>query len=230
MTVYRPENPMPVSRPHSPRNPIKKIQTIDPKFGDKDPVRAEKSENHHKSSVQATEELSLGDKQQLLKLQSRDRQVRNHEQAHLAAAGGVARGGASLIYMTGPDGKRYAIGGEVAIDTSPVPGNPEKTIFKAQIIRRAALAPATPSPQDRRVASAATRMEQIARAELAGIKLMEKQARTAETGTEPVIPGEEAENEAYRAPVNISSNRAGQFYAAAMLKSDDYTQMIDVFA
>ena len=44
-----------------------------------------------------------------------DREERQHEQAHLSAAGGHARGGPSYQYETGPDGKRYAVGGEVSI-------------------------------------------------------------------------------------------------------------------
>lgn len=95
-----------------------------------------------------------------------DREVRSHELAHKAAAGGLARGGASFKYATGPDGKRYAVGGHVNIDTSPVPNDPEATIRKAQAVRSAALAPAEPSPQDRSVAASAVKMEREARMEL----------------------------------------------------------------
>ncbi len=69
--------------------------------------------------------------------------------------------------MKGPDGLNYAVGGEVAIDTSPVSGDPEATLRKAQIIRAAASAPAEPSPQDRRVAAQAASREAAAQAELA---------------------------------------------------------------
>ena len=98
-----------------------------------------------------------------------DRQVRAHEQAHLAAAAGLARG-VSFTFVTGPDGKQYAVGGEVSIDTSPVAGNPQATIQKAQQIRAAASAPANPSGQDRAVAAQASQMEQAARQELAAEK------------------------------------------------------------
>ncbi len=103
--------------------------------------------------------------QVLNQLEARDREVRAHEMAHLAAAGQYARG-LSYTYQTGPDGKQYAVGGEVGIDTSPVPGDPEATIVKAQVIQRAALAPAEPSAQDRRVAQAATQMMAQARVEI----------------------------------------------------------------
>ncbi len=95
-----------------------------------------------------------------------DRRVHAHEQAHLAAAGGYARGGPSYSYVTGPDGKLYAVGGEVSIDTSPVPGNPEETIRKARAVEAAATAPVDPSPQDRAVAAAAAQLEVQAQMEL----------------------------------------------------------------
>ncbi len=99
-------------------------------------------------------------------MRTRDREVRRHEQAHLAAAGSYAKGGPTFEYQTGPDGQRYAVGGEVSIDTSPVAGDPKATIIKAQVIQRAAGAPADPSGQDRAVASAAAKMEAQARREL----------------------------------------------------------------
>ena len=103
---------------------------------------------------------------EVAKLRSRDAEVRAHEQAHAAAAGGVAKGGPSFTYQRGPDGKLYAVGGEVNIDTSSIPGNPEATIRKARQIRAAALAPADPSSQDRAVAASATAMEIKAKQEL----------------------------------------------------------------
>ena len=93
--------------------------------------------------------------------------MRAHEQAHLAAAGSLAQGGATYTYTTGPDGKRYATGGEVQVDTSEVRGDPQATIDKAQKIRAAALAPADPSSADRAVAAKAARMEAKARMEMA---------------------------------------------------------------
>ena len=105
-----------------------------------------------------------------------DRQVRAHEQAHLAAAAGLARG-VSFTFVTGPDGQQYAVGGEVSIDTSPVSGDPRATIQKAQQIRAAANAPSNPSGQDRAVAAQASQMEQAARQELAAEKREELEQR-----------------------------------------------------
>ena len=110
-------------------------------------------------------ELSDEEKKQVDQLKQRDQEVRRHEQAHVAAGGPYVRGGANLQYTRGPDGRMYATGGEVSIDVSPA-RTPEATVQKAQIVRRAALAPAEPSPQDRAVAAAATRLETQARREL----------------------------------------------------------------
>ena len=61
---------------------------------------------------------------------------------------------------------RYAVGGEVSIDSSPVEGDPAATITKMEQVKRAALAPAEPSGQDRSVASSAAQAEAAARMEL----------------------------------------------------------------
>ncbi len=113
-------------------------------------------------SAVLTEEQRL----EVQKLKDRDREVRNHEQAHLSAAGGIAVSGASFTFAIGPDGQRYAVGGEVSIDTSTVPNNPEATLRKAETIRRAALAPAQPSAQDYKVASKAAAMARKASLEM----------------------------------------------------------------
>ena len=111
-------------------------------------------------------ELTAEEQQQVRELQSRDREVRQHERAHQAAAGGYARGGASFEEQKGPDGRSYAVGGEVRIDTAAVPDDPAATIRKMQQVRRAALAPRQPSGQDRRVAAEAAARQAEARAEL----------------------------------------------------------------
>jgi hypothetical protein len=61
--------------------------------------------------------LSEGERKQLKELKSRDTEVRNHENAH-QSAGGQFAGSPSYTYQAGPDGRRYAIGGEVSIDVS----------------------------------------------------------------------------------------------------------------
>ena len=61
----------------------------------------------------------LDDKQkaEVMRLQQRDAEVRAHEAAHAAAAG-MLGGGASYDYVTGPDGRQYAVGGEVPVRIS----------------------------------------------------------------------------------------------------------------
>jgi hypothetical protein len=113
-----------------------------------------------------TGELSAEDAARVAKLKQIDRQVRQHEQAHLAAAGGMATSGASYTYQKGPDGVNYAVGGEVSISVSPG-RTPEETLRRAQTVRAAALAPADPSGQDRAVAAQATKMAMEARMEMA---------------------------------------------------------------
>lgn len=88
------------------------------------------------------------------KLQARDREVRQHEEAH-ARVGGAYAGQPSYAFQSGPDGKRYAVGGEVPIDVSPIANDPEATIEKMRIVKAAALAPAEPSAADRRIAQLA---------------------------------------------------------------------------
>ncbi len=134
--------------------------------------------NNADQSISSGQELSEREQQQLQDLKRRDTQVKAHEQAHLSAAGNLAKGGASFDYETGPDGKRYAVGGEVNIDTSQVSDDPQANLKKAQQIRRAATAPVDPSAQDRSVASEASRMAAQARVELS-TQTREKQTQYA---------------------------------------------------
>lgn len=92
----------------------------------------------------------------LEELKETDTKVKQHEMAHIAAGGKYITSGVNFTYQQGPDGKNYAVGGEVRIDTSPVPGDPEATIKKMNQVKSAALAPADPSPQDLKVAADAT--------------------------------------------------------------------------
>jgi hypothetical protein len=112
--------------------------------------------------LKSEQDLSPDEKKVVDSLKHRDAEVKTHEASHMAAGGGVVQGGASYQYESGPDGKMYAVGGEVQIDTSPA-GSPEATIRKMQQIRRAALAPSQPSGTDRAVAAQASQIETQAR-------------------------------------------------------------------
>lgn len=102
----------------------------------------------------------------------RDQEVRQHEQAHMAVAGPYAKG-VSYDYQTGPDGRQYAVAGKVGIDLSSE-ATAEQTLAKAERIKRAALAPAQPSPQDFSVAAKASQMASAARAEISQQQLAEQ--------------------------------------------------------
>jgi len=113
-------------------------------------------------------------------LKARDREVRAHEAAH-ASVGGNLAGSPSYDFKRGPDGQRYAVGGEVPIDVAAVPGDPAATIRKMQQVRRAALAPRDPSSQDQAVAAQATAREAQARAELQEKRTQEQDNESAQT-------------------------------------------------
>lgn len=123
----------------------------------------------------APEEVQL-----LEQLKQTDRDVRQHEMAH-QVTGGPYTGGATYEYEIGPDGKRYAVAGEVPIDYGPVPGNPQATIEKMQTVIAAALAPADPSPKDLQVAAQARQYLLEAKLEAA----QQQSAMTQARGTEP---------------------------------------------
>ncbi len=112
----------------------------------------------------ATDAATIEEQRVLTDLKARDREVRAHENAHRAAGGDLVRGG-SYDYQQGPDGKRYAVGGDVQIDTAPIPDDPRATAEKMARVIRAALAPAEPSPTDLAVAAQATAERNRAQAE-----------------------------------------------------------------
>ncbi|GEQ98554.1 hypothetical protein JCM17844_21910 [Iodidimonas gelatinilytica] len=130
------------------------------------------------------DDLSAEEQAQVNELRARDREVRAHEAAH-ATAGAELAGQPQLEFETGPDGRQYAVAGEVSIDSGPIAGDPQASIDKLEKVVRAALAPAQPSSQDRAVAAQAQADLQAARAEAAALE------REALQGTAPVTqPGE----------------------------------------
>lgn len=109
--------------------------------------------------------LSPEEKRLVSELAERDQEVHEHEQAHKKAGGRYIRG-SQFQYKVGPDNHTYAINGEVSIDASPIRDDPDATISKMQVVRRAALAPKEPSPKDFSVANKASQTEQSAKVEL----------------------------------------------------------------
>lgn len=122
-------------------------------------------ESSQKKQNKQQDDLTPAEKQQVAKLQATDTEVRAHEAAHQAAGGGLS-GAASLSYTRGPDGKMYAVAGEVPISMEEG-STPQETITNAQKVQAAAMAPSNPSPQDYSVASSARVMEMKARQQLA---------------------------------------------------------------
>jgi hypothetical protein len=142
------------------------------------------------SSINNSQQLTAEEQRQLRELEARDREVRAHEQAHLRVGRDLIRGAASYSYQQGPDGKQYAVGGEVKIDTTGVPGDPEATEAKAYHIRETALAPIQPSNQDRAVASMASRMALEARIEIQQQQRAEAEQAYRQTASTPASGGE----------------------------------------
>ncbi len=117
------------------------------------------------NSLNKSSSLNEEEKKQVAQLKKIDQEVRAHEQAH-KNSGGQYAGSASYGYQVGPDGKRYAVSGEVSIDIAPIEGDPAATVAKMTVIAAAALAPAKPSSQDRRVAAQAVSLRGQAQTEL----------------------------------------------------------------
>ena len=142
-------------------------------------VKSEEAEEQQGRSTTARgldgEPLAEEEIQELETLKARDREVRAHEQAHVAAGGQYIRGGIKYDYQQGPDGKRYAVGGHVNIDLSEA-ATPEQTVQKMRQVRRAALAPAEPSSADRSVAASASQREREAQAEIQELAAEEARA------------------------------------------------------
>lgn len=151
-----------------------------------------------KNDPAAESTLSPEDQKTVEAMKARDREVRAHERAHQANAGAFTTGSAAYTYERGPDGVSYAVGGEVRI-TLREGRTPDETIANAQTVRTAALAPATPSPQDRAVAAAASQLEAEATTELT----------RNETATQPdkthSRSADQAEEAITTSPVNIAA-------------------------
>lgn len=167
-----------------------------------------KSLSNDKSQTKPEVQLTGEETARVQELVLRDREVRAHESAHKGAAGQYG-GATEYTYTRGPNGKQYATGGEVAIDVS-TPDDPNEALRKGETIQRAALAPAEPSGQDRKVAAQAAEMSAKARAEI-------QQERTAS-----VAPVDEEEKEDQEEPNAVE--------AAYSIDTETRTSKIDLTA
>jgi hypothetical protein len=134
-------------------------------------IQDQSNENSERSEIESKQQDRIQEQQQqqdlklIRSLSQRDREVQAHENAH-SAVGGQYAGSANYTYQRGPDGVNYAVGGEVPIDVGIIQGNPQATLEKMKLVQRAALAPAEPSSQDRKVAAIAVQQANQARAEI----------------------------------------------------------------
>lgn len=169
--------------------------------GDKTSNAENNTQNNDKNAGQKNiGELSQEEQRIVTELQAADTNVRAHEAAHMAAGGGLTSP-ASYTYERGPDNKMYAVAGEVGISTGE--GNtPQESLNKAQTIRRAALAPADPSPQDLKVAAQAASMEMSARAQI----IQEKMAQNSQNTNNSNETSGDAVNSAENSAVNSAEN------------------------
>jgi len=133
----------------------------------KNATQAQSTEIAKEKQQQAEEQEAIEQqKAQVEALKSRDIEVKAHEHAH-ATVGGQYAQSPSFKYQKGVDGQRYAIDGEVQIDVSVVPGDPQATINKMKQVYAAAMAPVDPSSADIRVATEALKKMEEAKALLA---------------------------------------------------------------
>jgi len=162
-------------------------------------------------------------------LEKMDKAVREHEQVHKAVAGPYA-GEITYRFVTGPDGKRYAVGGSTPLG-APQCRRPEETIRVMNKLRQAAMAPGDPSPEDMHVARLAAMREQEARAEIrresAEMREQDSERMLEETGLREV-PEMEIKKDAdgrveimYHRP-DSSVAEDGQYNADHDTNSDDF--------
>ena len=186
----------------------------------------DKGESSEKSKGTA---LSEGEQRVVQALKSRDAEVKAHERAH-KSVGGQYTGAISYELQVGPDGKRYAIGGEVSIDASPVSGDPKATIQKLTIVKSAALAPAEPSTQDRSVAATASRIISLAQAEVSSEN---QNVESKEEGEKEASgSGSSSSSETNEVGVNGNAKASAAYSTVSQLKDGNdaayFEQSIDI--
>jgi hypothetical protein len=135
------------------------------------------AQDHTGSDGKSAQETQYTPSQQrrIAELARIDAEVRAHEQAHINVGRDLITSGPSYEYTYGPDGRRYAVGGEVGIDTS-AEKEAQANIDKGQRIQDTALAPADPSPQDYAVATTGRALEELGRNEIRQQQLAEAES------------------------------------------------------
>lgn len=135
--------------------------------------------NEEKAAKAAEPEFTPAELRRIAELKRTDAEVRAHEQAHITVGRGLITSGPTYEYTYGPDGKQYAVAGEVGIDTSPE-REPQENIDKGQHIQDTALAPVDPSSQDYRVAATGRQLEEQGRRDLRELQRSETEQQQSE--------------------------------------------------
>ena len=170
--------------------------------------RINEEQNNQSNNNAQENSQEKAEQERVAALKRRDQEVRNHEAAH-ARTGGQYAGTPEFTYVKGPDNILYAVEGEVPIDISEVPNDPEATVAKMEQVVRAALAPANPSAQDQRVASKASVIASEARAEIEKSKreenIEQRELENAEKAEKRAAEKEEKDDEISQNQFSISN-------------------------
>lgn len=193
-------------------------EALDNRSDDTTKIKEKKQQDQQEQQSQQREEekqqqLEQKEAQALAQLKKRDLEVKTHEQAH-AAVGGQYAGSPSYEYERGSDGNNYAVAGEVPIDISEVPNDPQATIEKMQQVRAAALAPQEPSGADRAIAAEANQKMSEARADL-NTELSDFFKRDAQVEEEANAESKYDFSDRRDSEINQRAERIAKFYQAA---------------
>ncbi|WLR52948.1 putative metalloprotease CJM1_0395 family protein [Bacillus tianshenii] len=159
---------------------------------------------------------------QIQQLKQNEQKVKAHEQAHMSAGGGLA-GGVSFEYTQGPDGKKYIVGGEVPIQIAKGK-TPEQTVQNMEQVKRAALAPANPSPQDHRVAAKASMLQMKAQQEAYKKDKESMEQYRLEKGISPNEQKQQANQEPPQEDITTNTNQV-ESLATSPLQQPNYERI-----
>jgi len=106
---------------------------------------------------QNPDDINSNEQKAIDQLKKRDREVRVHEMSHRTNPELIKIGSAQYDYTIGPDGKAYATGGKVTLSTGSSK-TPQEAYTKAEALKKASMAPGSPSSQDFQALNAAVAM------------------------------------------------------------------------
>jgi len=118
------------------------------KLEEKDKIESIKKQDYIDASINKYDDDDFA--RVLEKFKNKDAEIRTHEQVH--ASIGHTTAPISYSYQQGPDGKMYAVGGSVRLETS-MPDDPKAAAFKLDMLQKAASAPSNTSGADNAIAS-----------------------------------------------------------------------------